>query len=164
LYELEATFKYRFSLRSNIHTSNDYFFWLVWINTYASCSNDYYPQKPLVRSFTYDTLNVHPVGQNVVLAIMPYEGYNMEDATVLNGGSVDRGFGRSSRFRPYVSVELNYAGGLHDEICIPDKAVSDYRIEESYKFLEDDGIVYPEANITNGDVVIGKVSPPKFFE
>ncbi len=123
----------------------------------------HYAQKPLVRSFTYDTLNVHPVGQNVILAVMPYEGYNIEDALILNGGSVDRGFGRSSRLKPYVSVELNYAGGLRDEVCIPDKDVSGYRTEESYKFLEDDGIVFPEAEMCEGEVVIGKVSPPKFL-
>ncbi|MDH3324361.1 MAG: DNA-directed RNA polymerase subunit B'', partial [Candidatus Peregrinibacteria bacterium] len=123
----------------------------------------HYAQKPLVRSFTYDTLNVHPVGQNVVLAVMPYEGYNIEDAIVLNGGSVDRGFGRSSRLKPYTSVELNYAGGLRDEVCIPDKDVSGYRLEESYRFLEDDGIAYPEAEMHEGEVVIGKVSPPKFL-
>jgi DNA-directed RNA polymerase subunit B len=123
----------------------------------------HYPQKPLVRSFTYDTLNVHPVGQNVVLAVMPHDGYNVDDAVVLNKGSVDRGFGRSSRLKPYISVELNYAGGLRDEICIPDKDVSGYRTEESYRFLEDDGIVYPEAEMNEGEVVIGKVSPPKFL-
>ena len=123
----------------------------------------HYAQKPLVRSFTYDTLNVHPVGQNVVLAVMPYEGYNIEDATVLNGGSVDRGFGRSSRFRPYISVELNYAGGLRDEVCVPDKDVSGYRTEESYRFLEDDGVVFPEAEMNEGEIVIGKTSPPKFL-
>ncbi|NPE26435.1 DNA-directed RNA polymerase subunit B'' [Methanococcoides sp. SA1] len=123
----------------------------------------HYAQKPLVRSFTYDTLNVHPVGQNVVLAVMPYEGYNVDDAIVLNKGSVDRGFGRSSRLKPYVSVELNYAGGLRDEICVPDKDVSGYRTEESYRFLEDDGIVYPEAEMNEGEVVIGKISPPKFL-
>jgi DNA-directed RNA polymerase subunit B len=123
----------------------------------------HYPQKPLVRSFVYDTLDVHPVGQNVVLAVLPYEGYNLEDAIVLNRGSVDRGFGRSSKFRPYTSVELNYAGGLKDKITIPDKDVSSYRTEESYRFLEDDGIVYPEAELNEGEVVIGKVSPPKFL-
>ncbi|RMD45786.1 DNA-directed RNA polymerase subunit B, partial [Candidatus Pacearchaeota archaeon] len=123
----------------------------------------HYPQKPLVRSFVYDTLDVHPVGQNVVLAVLPYEGYNIEDAKVLNKGSVDRGFGRSSKFRPYTSVELNYAGGLKDEITIPEKDVSGYRTEESYRFLEEDGIVFPEAELEEGDVVIGKVSPPKFL-
>jgi DNA-directed RNA polymerase subunit B len=123
----------------------------------------HYPQKPLVRSFVYDTLNVHPVGQNVVLAVMPYEGYNVEDAIVLNQGSVDRGLGRSSNFKPYISVELNYAGSLKDEILIPDKDISGYRTEESYRFLEDDGVVYPEAELNEGEIVIGKTSPPKFL-
>ncbi len=123
----------------------------------------HYSQKPIVRSFIYDTMNVHPAGQNVVIAIMTHEGYNMEDALVLNKGSVDRGLGRSTYYRPYTSVELNYAGGLKDEISIPDKDVSGYRNEESYKFLEDDGIVYPEAKLNSGEVVIGKISPPKFL-
>jgi len=123
----------------------------------------HYPQKPIVRSFVYDTLNVHPAGQNVVVAIMTHEGYNMEDALILNQGSLDRGFGRSTYFRPYTSVELNYAGGLRDEISIPEKDVSGYRIEESYRFLEDDGIAYPEAKLKSGEAVIGKTSPPKFL-
>ncbi|MEM0465684.1 MAG: DNA-directed RNA polymerase subunit B [Candidatus Pacearchaeota archaeon] len=123
----------------------------------------HYPQKPIVRSFVYDTLNVHPAGQNVVVAVMTHEGYNIEDALILNKGSVDRGFARSTYYRPYTSVELNYAGGLKDEIVIPEKDVSGYRTEESYKYLEDDGIVYPEASLKSGDVVIGKTSPPKFL-
>jgi len=123
----------------------------------------HYPQKPIVRSFVYDTLDVHPAGQNIIVAIMTHEGYNMEDALILNKGSVDRGIGRSTYYRPYTSVELNYAGGLKDEIVIPEKDVSGYRTEESYRFLEDDGIVYPEAKLESGEVVIGKTSPPKFL-
>jgi DNA-directed RNA polymerase subunit B len=123
----------------------------------------HYPQKPLARSFTYDTLNIYPAGQNVIVAIMPYEGYNIEDAVVLNQGSVDRGLARSSYFRPYTSTELNYAGRLKDEICVPEKDVSGYRMETSYKYLEDDGVAYPEAEMREGDVVIGKTSPPKFL-
>jgi DNA-directed RNA polymerase subunit B len=123
----------------------------------------HYPQRPIVRSFVYDTLNVHPAGQNVVVAIMNHDGYNMEDALILNKGSVDRGIGRSTYYRPYKSIELNYAGGLRDEITIPEKDVSGYRTEESYRFLEDDGVVYPEARLNEGEVVIGKTSPPKFL-
>jgi len=123
----------------------------------------HYPQKPIVRSFVYDTLNVHPAGQNVVVAIMTHEGYNIEDALILNKGSIDRGLARSTYYRPYTSVELNYAGGLKDEICIPEKDVSGYRTEESYGFLEDDGVSFPEAKLKSGDVVIGKTSPPKFL-
>jgi len=123
----------------------------------------HYPQQPIVRSFIYDALNVYPVGQNIVVAVMTYDGYNMEDALVINKASIQRGFARSTYFRPYTSIELNYAGGLADEITIPTKDIAGYRTEESYKFLEDDGIVYPEANMHSGDVVIGKTSPPKFL-
>ncbi len=123
----------------------------------------HYPQRPLVRSFIYDTLEVYPSGQNIVVAITPFEGYNISDAVVLNRSSIDRGLGRSTYFRPYSATELQYAGGLSDEITIPDKDVSSYRTEDSYKHLEDDGIAYPEADMHSGDVVIGKITPPKFL-
>ncbi|NCO11197.1 DNA-directed RNA polymerase subunit B'' [Candidatus Pacearchaeota archaeon] len=123
----------------------------------------HYPQRPLVRSFIYDALDIYPAGQNLVVAIMPYESYNVEDAIVLNKASVDRGMGRSTYFRPYKAVELHYAGGLRDEIVVPDKDVSGYRTEESYRFLEDDGISYPEAQVKSAEVIIGKVTPPKFL-
>ena len=123
----------------------------------------HYPQKPLVRSFVYDTLDIYPAGQNLVVAVMCHEGYNLEDALVLNKASVERGLARSTYFRPYTSTELNYPGGLKDEITVPKKDTSGYRTEESYRFLEDDGIVYPEAKLKEGEVVIGKVSPPRFF-
>lgn len=122
-----------------------------------------YPQKPIVRSFVYDTLKTYPAGQNLVVAVMTYEGYNMEDALVLNKGSVERGVGRSFYFRPYSALEMNYAGGLKDEISIPEKDASGYRTEASYKYLEQDGIVYPEAKIGEGEILIGKMSPPKFL-
>lgn len=122
-----------------------------------------YPQKPIVRSFVYDTLNTYPAGQNLVVAVMTYEGYNMEDSLVLNKGSVDRGIGRSFYFRPYSAIEVNYAGGLKDEICVPDKDATGYKLESSYKFLEEDGITYPEAEINENEVLIGKLSPPKFL-
>ena len=122
-----------------------------------------YPQKPIVRSFVYDTLNSYPAGQNLVVAIMTYDGYNMEDALVLNKGSIDRGVGRSFYFRPYSATELNYAGGLKDEIGVPEKDASGYKLEASYRYLENDGIVFPEAEVDEGGVLIGKMSPPKFL-
>ncbi len=122
-----------------------------------------YPQKPIVRSFVYDTLDIYPAGQNLMVAIMTYEGYNMEDALVFNKGSIDRGVGRSFYFRPYNAVEMNYAGGLKDDIGIPEKDTSGYKMESSYRLLENDGVTYPEADVNEGDVLIGKMSPPKFL-
>jgi len=122
-----------------------------------------YPQKPIVRSFVYDTLNTYPAGQNLIVAIMTHEGYNMEDSLVLNKGSVDRGIGRSFYFRPHSAIEMHYAGSLKDEIVVPTKDTSGYKTEESYRFLDDDGVVSPEAEISEGEALIGKVSPPKFL-
>ncbi len=123
----------------------------------------HYPQNPIVKSFIFDTLKIYPAGQNIIVAVMPYEGYNLEDATILSKASIERGMGRSTYFKPYEATELNYAGGLKDEIVIPDKDTSGYRTEAAYRFLEDDGIVYPEAQLNASEVLIGRTTPPKFL-
>lgn len=123
------------------------------------------PQVPIVRTFVHDAAQYdkHPSGQNVVVAIMSYEGYNMEDAVILNKASIERGLGRSTYYRPAVAEELRYSGGLVDEISVPDKDIKGYRTEHEYRYLEEDGIVHPEAVVHEGDVVIGRTSPPRFL-
>lgn len=125
----------------------------------------YYPQVPLVKTLMHElsSYDKHPSGQNVTIAVLSYEGYNMEDAIVVNRGSIERGLGRSTYFRPVVTEQLRYSGGLVDEIGIPDKEVKGYKSEHDYRLLEDDGIVFPEAVVREGDVVIGKTSPPRFL-
>ena len=123
------------------------------------------PQVPIVQTIMHDVFNdhLHPSGQNVTIAVMSYEGYNMEDAIIINKGSIDRGLGRSTYYRPAVAEELRYTGGLVDEIGVPDKDVKGYRTEFDYRFLEGDGIIHPEAEVGEGDVIIGKTSPPRFL-
>ena len=123
------------------------------------------PQMPLVQTQLHDISHYerHPSGQNIVVAIISHKGYNMEDAIVINKGSIERGFGRSSYFRPAVAEELRYSGGLVDEICIPDKDVKGYKSEKDYRMLEEDGIIFPEAKVKQDDVLIGKTSPPRFL-
>jgi len=124
-----------------------------------------YPQVPITKTFMHDIFNYekHPAGQNIIIAVMSFEGYNMEDAIIINKGSIDRGFARSTFFKPYSTEELRYQGGLVDEICIPDKEVKGYKSEKDYLLLEDDGIVFTGAKIKQEDVIIGKVSPPRFL-
>ncbi len=125
----------------------------------------HYVQKPLVGTIMWDLMNydIHPIGTNVVVAIMTWDGYNIEDAIVINKSSIERGLFRSTYFRPYKSEELKYAGGIKDLICIPEKEVKGYRTEDAYVHLEDDGIIYPEAEVESGDVLVGKTSPPRFL-
>jgi len=123
------------------------------------------PQNPILKTVMHDIMGYehHPSGQNIVIAVMSYRGYNMEDAIVLNKGSIDRGFARSTYFRLASSEELRYSGGLYDQIEMPDKEVNGYRSERDYRYLEDDGIIYPEAFVKEADAVIGKTSPPRFL-
>lgn len=123
------------------------------------------PQAPIVKTLMYDIseYNSHPSGQNIIVAIMPFKGYNIEDGVIVNKGSIDYGFGRTTYFRPAVAEELRYAGGLTDEVCVPDKDIKGYKSEVDYKYLEEEGIIYPEAVVGEGDVIIGKTSPPRFL-
>lgn len=125
----------------------------------------HYPHKPITRTFMHNIWGweKHPSGQNVVIALMSFEGYNMEDAIIISKASVDRGFARSTYFKPFSAEELRYQGGLVDEICVPDKEVKGYKSEKDYRFLEEDGIVFTGAKVKDEDVIIGKVSPPRFL-
>jgi DNA-directed RNA polymerase subunit B' len=125
----------------------------------------HYPQIPLVQTLTnpISQYEKHPSGQNVVLAILSFDGYNMEDAIVVNRGSLERGIARSSYFRLETVSEMRYQGGLTDNIGIPDNDVRGYRTEEDYRLLEDDGIITAESKVGEGDVIIGKTSPPRFL-
>jgi DNA-directed RNA polymerase subunit B len=125
----------------------------------------HYPQKPMVDTLVFDYLNYddHPIGQNIVIAVMSFEGYNMHDAIIVNKASIERGLFRSTYFKPYKSSELKYLGGQVDIFEIPDKEVRGYKKEEDYRFLEEDGLVYPESVVFQEDVLIGKTSPPRFL-
>jgi len=126
----------------------------------------HYPQKPLVTTegiklIGYDK---RPAGQNFIVAILCYGGYNMEDAIILNKSSVDRGLARSTFFRCYETEEKKYVGGLEDKIEIPPEDVEGYRSPDLYRYLSEDGIVEPEVEVKGGSVLIGKTSPPRFAE
>ncbi len=126
----------------------------------------HYPQKPLVQTRSLDILgyNDRPAGQNMIVAVMSYTGYNMEDAVIMNKSSVDRGLARSTFFRTYSTEERKYAGGQEDRIEIPDPKVLGYRGRDAYAKLDPDGIVRVEEFVKGGDVLIGKTSPPRFVE
>ncbi|MFB6191051.1 MAG: DNA-directed RNA polymerase subunit B [Candidatus Nanohaloarchaea archaeon] len=123
-----------------------------------------YGQKPIVETQTNDTLvGQHPIGQNMIIALASFEGYNIEDAVIMNQGSIDRGLARSTYMRTYKTEAQRFWGGQKDEIEIPDKDVRGYRSEEAYAHLDEDGIINPETEVESDDVLVGKTSPPKFL-
>ena len=127
-----------------------------------------YPQTPIVTTKSLNLLGMEerPAGQNCVVAVLPFDGYNIEDAIVLSKSSVDRGLARTFFYRIYDAEAKQYPGGMRDNFEIPnaDDNIRGYKGEKSYRVLEEDGIVATESSVTGGDILIGKTSPPRFME
>jgi len=52
------------------------------------------PQSPIVRNRAQDEyeMDEYPLGTNAIIAVIPFTGYDMEDAMIINKASYDRGF------------------------------------------------------------------------
>jgi len=137
-------------------------------STYVRQHSMLYPQTPIVTTRAMGLLGLEkrPAGQNCVVAVLPFDGYNIEDAIVLSKSSVDRGLGRTFFYRIYESESKQYPGGMRDNFEIPnaDDNLRGYKGEKSYRLLEDDGIIASESRVSGGDILIGKTSPPRFME
>ncbi len=126
----------------------------------------HHPQTPLTKTKPMDIIgyDLRPSGQNCVVAIVSFEGYNMEDALIFNKASIERGLARSTFYRIYSAECRQYLGGLRDRFVLPETGIRGYRGEQYYRLLEPDGIVSLESEVTGGDVLIGRTSPPRFLE
>ncbi|VVB98020.1 DNA-directed RNA polymerase subunit B' [uncultured archaeon] len=126
----------------------------------------YYAQQPLVQTDSYRVLNMKntAAGQNFIVALTSFRGFNMADGLVINRSAVDRGLGRVVMLKTYETEERQYPGGQKDKIEVPNPNVVGYRGEEAYAKLGEDGIVLPETEVGERDVLVGKTSPPRFLE
>lgn len=66
-----------------------------------------YGQTPLVKSqfLEHITNEEHPYGENAIVAIACYTGYNVEDAVLINEGALQRGLFRTTYFTCYEAHE-----------------------------------------------------------
>jgi len=124
-----------------------------------------YPELPMVYTQTEEFvgLNKHPNGQNLVIALLSYEGYNIEDALIVNKASIDRGLGRSYFLRTYIAEARRYWGGQEDIIGFPDSDVFGKKLEESYAKLSEEGIINVETFADSDDVLVSRISPIRFI-
>jgi DNA-directed RNA polymerase II subunit RPB2 len=119
-------------------------------------------QTPLIKSRYLELMNKeeHPYGVNTIVAIMSYTGYNVEDAILVNQGSLDRGLFRTTYYTLYEAEE---------EIDISDKVTSKTTFSDfktgnvktppgyDYGFLDKNGVVVENTEVNDKVVMIGAV-------
>ena len=122
-----------------------------------------YGQIPLVKSRYLQFINneEHPYGENIIVAIMVYGGYNVEDSILFNEGSVKRGMFRTTYYNMYETREESSKVGestidthfqnIEDDIVEGKKFGYDYSVLDKY------GLIKENTPMDDKKVVIGKV-------
>ncbi|MCJ1269926.1 DNA-dependent RNA polymerase II [Lobaria immixta] len=121
----------------------------------------YYPQKPLAttRSMEFLKFRELPAGQNAIVAIACYSGYNQEDSVIMNQSSIDRGLFRSLFYRSYTDQEKRIGMSVVEQFEKPMRSDTLKLKHGTYDKLDDDGIVAPGVRVSGEDIIIGKTAP-----
>ena len=94
------------------------------------------------------------LGKNLLVAFMPWEGYNFEDAIVISERLVKEDMLSSIHIHEYeIDARATKLGDEEITRDIPNRS------EESLKDLDERGIVRVGAEVTGSDLLVGKVTP-----
>jgi DNA-directed RNA polymerase subunit beta len=94
------------------------------------------------------------LGKNLLVAFMPFEGYNFEDAIVISEKLVKEDVLSSIHIHEYeIDARSTKLGDEEITRDIPNRS------EESLKDLDERGIVRIGAEVGSGDLLVGKVTP-----
>jgi DNA-directed RNA polymerase II subunit RPB2 len=117
----------------------------------------FYPQKPLAatRSMEYLRFRELPAGQNAIVAIACYSGYNQEDSLIMNQSSIDRGLFRSLYYRVYMDTEKKEGLTTTETFEKPTRESTLRLRHGTYEKLDEDGIIAPGVRVSGDDIIIG---------
>ncbi|MDU3145998.1 DNA-directed RNA polymerase subunit beta, partial [Staphylococcus sp.] len=94
------------------------------------------------------------LGRNVVVGFMTWDGYNYEDAVIMSE--------RLVKDDVYTSIHIEeYESEARDTKLGPEEITRDIPnvSENALKNLDDRGIIYVGAEVKDGDILVGKVTP-----
>ena len=123
--------------------------------------NIVYPMRPMVKSRTIELINFEqlPAGQNAIVAVMSYSGYDIEDAIILNRSSLDRGYGRCLVYRNNKTTMKRYGIQAADRILGPMVDATSKKPIWRHDVLDMDGIASPGLKVQNKQVMVNKSMP-----
>ena len=118
-------------------------------------------QIPLVKSryLNYINKEQNPYGENPIVAIMCYGGYNVEDAVLVNEAAIRRGFFTTLHYSLYEGREESPSVGGNDVdsrfINVEDNNVVGQKPGYDYSKLGENGVIKEGELIKEKTVVIG---------
>uniref|UniRef100_A0A6C0AX87 DNA-directed RNA polymerase n=1 Tax=viral metagenome TaxID=1070528 RepID=A0A6C0AX87_9ZZZZ len=122
-----------------------------------------YGQIPIVKSryMKYINNEEHPYGENVIVAISCYGGYNVEDSILFNEASIHRGLFATTYYNMYESREESskVANSIIDSrfANIEKENVVGLKPGYDYSNLDENGLIKENTQMDDKKVVIGKV-------
>ena len=120
-----------------------------------------YPMRPMVKSRTIELIHFEklPAGQNAIVAVMSYSGYDIEDAIVLNRSSLDRGYGRCLVYRNNKCSLKKYANQTSDRIMGPLVDAETKLPIFKHAAIDLDGIAATGSRVQSRQVLVNKSMP-----
>ncbi len=94
------------------------------------------------------------LGRNVLVAFMPWRGYNFEDAIVINETAVAEDTFTSLHIEEF-DLQVRDTKRGEEELTREIPNVS----EEAVKDLDENGVIRVGADVLEGDILIGKITP-----
>lgn len=115
----------------------------------------HYPQKPLVATRYHAPLHMDelPNGENVIVAIACYSGYNQEDSIIFNKSSVERGMFNVSCFSSHILREEENVT-ICDPSRVPDINMAGLKESDD---LKPNGLPHLNTHVKHGTALVGKV-------
>ena len=121
-------------------------------------------QIPLVKSRYLQYINheENPYGENAIVAIMCYTGYNVEDAILINEGALQRGLFRTTYYTTYEAEEERE---VKHEMVTKEKMftnidklndVMGIKPDMDYSKLDDQGMIPEGTEVDDRTVLIGQ--------
>ena len=122
-----------------------------------------YGQTPLIKSRYLEYINneEQPYGVNAIVAIMSYTGYNVEDAILINEGSIKRGMFRTTYYSMYEArEESSKITGMNNSkfANIEKNNVIGKKPGYDYSYLDEHGLVKENTELNDKIIVIGKIN------
>ena len=124
-----------------------------------------YGENPLVRSryLKYITQEEHPYGENAIVAIACYTGYNVEDALIFNEAAIKRGLFHTTYFKLYEDMEtsskVNNTTLDTKFMNVEDYDVVGKKPGYDYSELGENGIIKVGTSLDDNKIMIGKATP-----